>query len=47
VAFLAVSLFTLAAAPIALLMPANAGDDLAGRHPVAVAQRPAQAAEAD
>jgi EmrB/QacA subfamily drug resistance transporter len=47
VAFLAVSLFTLAAAPIALLMPANAGDDLAGRHPVAVAQRPARAAEAD
>jgi len=31
VAFLAVSVFTLAAAPIALLMPRNAGDDLAGR----------------
>jgi len=31
VAFLAVSVFTLAAAPIALLMPRDAGDDLAGR----------------
>jgi EmrB/QacA subfamily drug resistance transporter len=31
VAFLAVSVFTLAAAPVALLMPRNAGDDLAGR----------------
>ncbi|MEO8715970.1 MAG: DHA2 family efflux MFS transporter permease subunit [Acetobacteraceae bacterium] len=31
VAFLAVSAFTLAAAPIALLMPRDAGDDLAGR----------------
>jgi Na+/melibiose symporter-like transporter len=31
-AFLVVALFTLAAAPIALLMPRNAGDDLTGRH---------------
>ncbi len=30
-AFLAVSLFTLGAAPVALLMPRTAGDDLAGR----------------
>jgi hypothetical protein len=30
-AFLVVALFTLVAAPIALLMPRNAGDDLTGR----------------
>jgi EmrB/QacA subfamily drug resistance transporter len=47
VAFLAVSLFTLAAAPIALLMPANAGDDLAGRQQVAAAKGTARTAEAD
>jgi EmrB/QacA subfamily drug resistance transporter len=34
-AFLVVALFTLAAAPIALLMPRNAGDDLTGRHSAA------------
>jgi EmrB/QacA subfamily drug resistance transporter len=32
VAFLVVGLMTLAAAPIAVLMPASAGDDLTGRH---------------
>ena len=37
-AFLVVALFTLAAAPIALLMPRNAGDDLTGRHSVAAPQ---------
>jgi EmrB/QacA subfamily drug resistance transporter len=47
VAFVAVSLFTLAAAPIALLMPANAGDDLAGRQQVAVVKGTARTAEAD
>ena len=30
-AFLVVALFTLVAAPIALLMPRNAGDELTGR----------------
>ena len=35
---LVVALFTLAAAPIALLMPRNAGDDLTGRQSVAVLQ---------
>jgi EmrB/QacA subfamily drug resistance transporter len=34
VAFLAVSVFMLAAGPIALLMPREAGDDLAGRRPL-------------
>jgi EmrB/QacA subfamily drug resistance transporter len=33
-AFLVVALFTLSAAPIALLMPRNAGDDLTGRRSV-------------
>jgi EmrB/QacA subfamily drug resistance transporter len=33
-AFLVVATFTLIAAPIALLMPRNAGDDLTGRQPV-------------
>jgi MFS family permease len=47
VAFVVVSLFTLAAAPIALLMPANAGDDLAGRQPVAAVKAAARTAEAD
>jgi EmrB/QacA subfamily drug resistance transporter len=37
-AFLVVALFTLAAAPIALLMPRNAGDDLTGRHSAAAPQ---------
>ena len=32
-AFVVVGLMTLAAVPIALLMPTNAGDDLTGRHP--------------
>ncbi len=45
-AFLVVSLFTLVAAPIALLMPANAGDDLAGRQVVA-ARSAGRTAEAD
>jgi hypothetical protein len=31
-AFLVVAMFTLVAAPIALLMPRNAGDELTGRH---------------
>jgi hypothetical protein len=31
-AFVVVGLMTLAAVPIALLMPASAGDDLTGRH---------------
>ncbi len=34
IAFVAVSVFTLSAAPIALLMPPNAGDELAGREVV-------------
>jgi hypothetical protein len=42
-AFLVVALFTLAAAPIALLMPRNAGDDLTGRRS-AVAPQPARGA---
>ena len=33
-AFLVVALFTLSAAPIALWMPRNAGDDLTGRRSV-------------
>ena len=43
-AFLVVAMFTLAAAPIALLMPRNAGDDLTGRAPVAAepVRRPAE-----
>jgi EmrB/QacA subfamily drug resistance transporter len=43
-AFLVVALFTLAAAPIALLMPRNAGDDLTGRTSVVAepARRPAE-----
>jgi EmrB/QacA subfamily drug resistance transporter len=43
-AFLVVALFTLAAAPIALLMPRNAGDELTGRAPVAAepVRRPAE-----
>ncbi len=44
IAFVAVSLFTLAAAPIALLMPRSAGDDLTGRAPKPqVAGQPAAA----
>ena len=35
-AFLVVAMFTLLAAPIALLMPRNAGDDLTGRRSAAV-----------
>jgi EmrB/QacA subfamily drug resistance transporter len=42
-AFLAVSLFTLLAAPIALLIQRTAGDDLAGRDRPAAASRPAEA----
>jgi EmrB/QacA subfamily drug resistance transporter len=43
-AFLVVALFTLAAAPIALLMPRNAGDELTGRAPVTAdpMRRPAE-----
>jgi fucose permease len=43
-AFLVVATFTLIAAPIALLMPRNAGDDLTGRRSVAVepVRRPAE-----
>jgi hypothetical protein len=43
-AFLVVALFTLAAAPIALLMPRNAGDELTGRAPVVAepVRRPAE-----
>ncbi len=41
VAFVAVSLFTLAAAPVALLMPRSAGDDLTGRAGAATAKSPA------
>jgi EmrB/QacA subfamily drug resistance transporter len=43
-AFLVVALFTLVAAPIALLMARNAGDDLTGRRSVAVepVRRPAE-----
>ncbi len=43
-AFLVVALFTLAAAPIALLMPRNAGDDLTGRRSVVAepVRRPAE-----
>jgi hypothetical protein len=43
-AFLVVALVTLAAAPIALLMPRNAGDELTGRAPVAAepVRRPAE-----
>jgi hypothetical protein len=33
-AFLVVAMFTLIAAPIALLMPRNAGDELTGRRSV-------------
>jgi hypothetical protein len=43
VAFLVVGLLTFAAAPIALLMPRTAGDDLTGRR-VAVPAEPAAAA---
>ena len=48
-AFLVVSVFTVIAAPIALLMPASAGDDLAGRvsAPAPAGGRGARAAEAD
>ena len=35
-AFLVVAMFTLVAAPIALWMPRNAGDDLTGRRSAAV-----------
>ena len=44
-AFLVVAMFTLVAAPIALLMPRNAGDDLTGRRsvpPAEPARRPAE-----
>lgn len=43
-AFLVVALFTLASAPIALLMPRNAGDELTGRAPVVAepVRRPAE-----
>ncbi|HLY87633.1 MAG TPA: MDR family MFS transporter [Acetobacteraceae bacterium] len=43
-AFLVVALLTLAAAPIALLMPRNAGDELTGRAPVVAepVRRPAE-----
>ena len=43
-AFLVVALFTLAAAPIALFMPRNAGDELTGRAPVVAepVRRPAE-----
>ena len=41
-AFLVVALFTLVAAPIALLMPRNAGDDLTGRR--SAAAQPARGA---
>ncbi len=44
VGFLAVSLFTLAAAPIALLLPRGAGDDLAGRQVTPLPAAPAAAA---
>jgi hypothetical protein len=47
VAFLAVSLFTLAAAPIALLMPRDAGDELTGRSAVAAPGEPRPAEAAD
>jgi hypothetical protein len=33
-AFLVVAMFTLVAAPIALLMPRNAGDELTGRRSI-------------
>ncbi|MGH7153510.1 MAG: MFS transporter, partial [Acetobacteraceae bacterium] len=46
VAFLVMSVCVLLAAPIALLMPRNAGDDLAGREPM-TAPAPRQQAEAD
>ena len=42
-AFIAVSAFTLAAGPIALLMPRDAGDDLAGRKSVPTPPRRAHA----
>jgi EmrB/QacA subfamily drug resistance transporter len=43
-AFLVVAMFTLVAAPIALLMPRNAGDELTGRAPVTAepVRRPAE-----
>jgi EmrB/QacA subfamily drug resistance transporter len=41
VAFVAVGLMTLAAAPIALLLPATAGDDLTGRQQLPTAPTPA------
>ena len=43
-AFLVVATFTLVAAPIALLMPRNAGDDLTGRRsvPAQPVRRPAE-----
>jgi Na+/melibiose symporter-like transporter len=43
-AFLVVAMFTLVAAPIALLMPRNAGDDLTGRRsvPAEPVRRPAE-----
>ncbi len=46
-AFVAVSVFTLAAAPLALLMPRDAGNDLTGRTQVAPPdlQRPQAAAD--
>ncbi len=47
VGFLAVSLFTLAAAPIALLMPRSAGDDLTGRRDARTARAAGRTAEAD
>ncbi len=46
VAFLAVSVFTLAAGPIALLMPRDAGDDLAGRRRAVAPARPVPAGAA-
>lgn len=47
VAFLAVSLFTLFAVPIAFLVPHSAGDDIAGRAPRTARQSAPRAAEAD
>jgi len=42
VAFVVVGLLTLAAAPIALLMPRTAGDDLTGRHSALPTPRPGE-----
>jgi hypothetical protein len=44
IAFLVVGLMTLAAAPIAVLMPSSAGDELTGRRAVASPPLPASPA---